>query len=347
LMIPPDPANPALGMRINSIKDYGRTTLEQVQQWEATFINAESRNSQNSKLLYDLLMNSLSNKGIQRVQIWHDQYRVDGRDSGGSLFKIITRESYLDSNATVSTIRLNLTNLDEYILNNGSDVVAFNAYVQGQVDGLTARGHTTADLVVNLFKGYKAISDTNFADYLKTIENSHEDGSAIVSASSLMLKAVNFYKTKLTRDQWERPTKHQKDVLVLQAQVFDLEKKARKVTFDKKDVERKAKATTKDNTKSSVKPERPSWLTSNIKPKDDSMGKYRTWNNAKWYWCDTATGGKCGGKWRTHNPKECKGLAPAKPSSKNKGTKRKSVTLKLAAANAALATEQEDSDYEE
>ena len=103
-------------------------------------------------------MNSLSNKGIQQVQIWHDQYRVDERDSGGSLVNIITCERYLNSNATVLTIRLNLTNLDEYIVINGSDVVAFNVYVQGQVDGLTARGHTTADLEVNLLKGYKAMT---------------------------------------------------------------------------------------------------------------------------------------------------------------------------------------------
>ena len=68
---------------------------------------------------------------------------------------------------------------------------------------------------------------------------------------------------------------------------------------------------------------------------------------AKWYWCDKANGRKCGGKWYTHNPTECKGLAPVKPSPKNKETKCKSVTLKLAAANAALASEQEDSDYKE
>ena len=101
-------------------------------------------------------------------------------DAGACLFKIIVRESYLDSNATVSTIRLNLTNLDEYIRENGSDPVAFNAYVQSQVVGLKARGQNTSDLVVNMFKGYCVVEDNKFKVYLQGIKSGHEDGSAEV-----------------------------------------------------------------------------------------------------------------------------------------------------------------------
>ena len=89
MLIPADPANPRAGPFINSIVDYGRTSLELVTQWEATFINDQNRLSQNSKILFDLLMNSLSTKGIQRVQVWNTQFTVGGEDSGGCLFKII------------------------------------------------------------------------------------------------------------------------------------------------------------------------------------------------------------------------------------------------------------------
>ena len=54
-------------------------------------------------------------------------------------------------------IQMNLMMLDEYIHKNGSDLIAFTAYVQSQVDGIAARNKTTQDLIVNLFKGYKAV----------------------------------------------------------------------------------------------------------------------------------------------------------------------------------------------
>ena len=73
---------------------------------------------------------------------------------------------------------MNLTNLDENVLSNGTDIVAFNAYVCSQVDGLAACSETTNDLIVNLFKGYRAMKDQVFLDYLQMIENAHEDGTA-------------------------------------------------------------------------------------------------------------------------------------------------------------------------
>ena len=67
----------------------------------------------------------------------------------------------------VSTLCLNLMNwMNTFFLTNGTDIVAFNAYIQSQVDGLKAQGETTNDLVLNLFKGYKASKDKLFLDFL-------------------------------------------------------------------------------------------------------------------------------------------------------------------------------------
>ena len=52
--------------------------------------------------------------------------------------------------------------------------------MKSQVDGLAARGEITNDLIVNLFKGYRAMKDQAFLDYLQMIENAHEDGTAIM-----------------------------------------------------------------------------------------------------------------------------------------------------------------------
>ena len=342
-MIPLNPLNPGIGTPINMVSDYGRVTLEQVTAWVQTFIQGNNRNSQNSKLLFDLLTNSISIDGLQRVQLWRNQYELNGLVSGECLLKVIIRESYLDSNATVSTLRLNLTNLDEYVLSNGTDIVAFNAYVQSQVDGLAARGEITNDLIVNLFKGYRAMKDQAFLDYLRMIENAHEDGTAIMDPPTLMLKTANFYKNKLTRKEWEQMSPHEKEVLALAAKVERLQNESKKAT-------RKARRPTPtgtnddgkggDKKREKTKPRKPEWLYKNKPPKPDAVLKYRIWNNTKWYWCGEESKGHCGGKWRTHLPTNCTNNQKKQPKSKTQtsnANKRKADTLRINAAHQAIA----------
>ena len=95
---------PIAGIQINMVTDYGHVTLADVTAHVATFITTNTRNSQNSKILFDLLNNSCSTEGLRRVRLWHSQYEVSGQQSGECFLKIIVRESYLDSNATVATM---------------------------------------------------------------------------------------------------------------------------------------------------------------------------------------------------------------------------------------------------
>ena len=257
-------------------------------------------------------------------------------------------------------MRLNLTNLDEYMTTNGSDIVAFNAYVQSQIDGLVARGEVTSDLLVNLFKGYKMVKDRPFIDYLQTIENGHEDGSAVVDAPHLMLRAVNFYKNQITRKQWEQKSQQEWDVLALEAKVDQLQKnvqrKAKQAQVPPTKLTGKASRQSKD-AKKDQRPVKPDWLLNHTPPKPDAMKRYREWNGTKWYWCCKANGGKCGGAWRAHLPSQCKGFSkrvksktPKMPTKKDTtGTKRKSDALKLSAVNKAIveATQWENDEHQE
>ena len=115
------------------------------------------------------------------------------------------RESYLDSNATVSSIRLQLSSLDTWIHENGTDIIEFNAHVRSLVDGLAARGETTQDLLVNAFKGYKTCTDVDFLAYITAIENAHEDGTDIMTLILLMERTSNYYKKRLVvpDNKWE------------------------------------------------------------------------------------------------------------------------------------------------
>ena len=346
MLVPPDPTNPTVGTPINSIVDYGRTTLDQIKAWENTFIGGVNRNSQNSKMMYDLIMNSLSIQGLQRVQVWKAQYQVNSQDSGGCLLKVIIRESYLDSNATISTLRSNISSLDNYIRDNGSDLVAFNAYVQSQIDGLSARGQITHDLTVNLFKAYAVVPDQLFRDYVNNIGNQHDDGTNEITAPDLMQRTVAFYKKALQRKEWEQPSAQQKEVLALQAKINSMQKKSDKRVKTVKFAKKTSNVVTPNKKKDKQKGQtRPDWLVNNTPPQDTTSKKHRLWNETKWWWCAKSTGGKCDGKWRRHPAKECKGYA-AKVTSNDaaSGSKRKAKALKIVTANCALAEESEAED---
>eukprot|EP00978_Attheya_sp_CCMP212_P007708 scaffold17925_cov56-Attheya_sp.AAC.1 len=98
-------------------------------------------------------------------------------------------------------------------------------------------------------------------------------------------------KTLKQKGAWNVPTPEEEKILALQTEVKSLKKNYKK------------KPAAKDG-----KNGKPGWLRHNRKPyhKKDTK-KPEIWNNSKYYWCSSNTGGKCTGKWRTHEPSECKG----------------------------------------
>jgi hypothetical protein len=98
-----------------------------------------------------------------------------------ALLKIIIRESHLDTNATTNQIRTKLSNLDAYILTVDSDIERFNQYIKILIQSLTARNQTTSDLLINLFKGYGAVSDEVFSAWLLCKQDNHEEGEELTS----------------------------------------------------------------------------------------------------------------------------------------------------------------------
>ena len=90
------------------------------------------------------------------------------------------RESSLDTNATVSATCLQLSNLDECVIENGSDITAFNVHVKSQLAILHSQRETTTDLLVNPFKGHKACQDKGFHDHITDMENKQDDSASPV-----------------------------------------------------------------------------------------------------------------------------------------------------------------------
>ena len=67
---------------------------------------------QNTMMLYECLMASLTEEAKNAIELWREDFMVDGTGSGVLLLRVIIRESHLDSNAATSVIRTQLSRLD-------------------------------------------------------------------------------------------------------------------------------------------------------------------------------------------------------------------------------------------
>ena len=163
-------------------------------------------------------MSTLTAKGKNQVMLRQSEYKVGDQASGTCLLKVIIQESYVDSNATVSVLQQNLTNLASYMQKVDSDIVEFNNYVDTQVKALAAHGQMTNDLLINLFIGYKAASDKKFVKYIEHKEEAYEDGENM-TPMRLMHLARNKYKTRKDRLIWKAPMEEDKKIIALEAKL--------------------------------------------------------------------------------------------------------------------------------
>jgi hypothetical protein len=304
LQIPEDAADPQ-SVTDNLIENYGRISLTDIRAFEATYLHQPVRPAQDAWMLYQCLMSSISKEGKDKITIWNNQYTVGGHLSGNLLLKIIIRESYLNTNATTSNIRKKLSSLDTYILTIDSDITRFNIHVSLLIDSLTARGESTQDLLINLFKGYQAATDRTFVEYIGRKLERYEEGE-IVTTDALMEQADNKYKLLKESGAWNAPSENEEKILALQAEIKHLKKAKKdggkpfaKKAYDKKPYDKKKPPI--------AQLEKPSWFFK--EPKEDDLRKPRMWNDKSWYYCCPKTGGKCDGQYRRHKPADCEGKA--------------------------------------
>ena len=322
----------------NLIDNYGTISLEQVVESELQYINEQGRDAQNTYMLYKCLMSSLTNNAKKRISLWSEQYRIGDNDlcSGVALLKIIIRESHLDTNATTNQIRTKLSNLDSYILTVDSDIGKFNQYVKLLIQSLTARNQKTSDLLINLFKGYGAVSDEVFRAWLMRKQDDHEEGKEM-TPDELMIAAKNKYDTMVEKGTWNAPTAEEK-IVALEAKFNSTMKSLnKKVTFESSKKKQGSKSGgDKLNSKKKEGDHPKKWKAPKQGEKKEVEFKGHTW-----YWCGKDTGGKCE-KWRAHKPKECKGLGADASGDKRKrdstgSDKKKSIEKKLKVAKAYIA----------
>jgi hypothetical protein len=128
------------GSFVDLLTQYGNVTLAQVRNDAKRYEGEENRASQDSQMLADCILNSLTTEARSTVTLYTNEYTVKKVKSGACMLKVVIRESHIDTNATTRILREELNKLDAFMVSIDSDVSKFNQHVKGLIEQLHARG---------------------------------------------------------------------------------------------------------------------------------------------------------------------------------------------------------------
>jgi hypothetical protein len=322
------------------IESYGEIPYDDVRNHALSYMNEGSREAQDSFMMYHCLMNSLTDAAQKQVRTRGNvfPFMFGGKGSGPVLLKVIIMVSHVDTRATITSVRTKLSSLDHAMREQDSDIEAFNDYVLGLVSKLHARGEQTQDLLVNLFKGYKACKDAEFVDYIKKKEDLYEEGGQ-VSYQQLMDWSINKYKTRKESEQWCQRTTEEETIIALQAQVNTLmvQKKpsypaGKPSGFGKKDYKQGFKSGNKGKGKPRAG-DFPAWM---VVPPKAGEKQYQKVDGKDYHWCPNHN------RWTRHRPSECKGIGFKAAPKKDQGNKFADAKHNLKITNALAAISEDD-----
>jgi hypothetical protein len=313
------------------IDSYGELSYEDVKAHVLTYVDTESREAQDSFMMYLCIMSSLSKSAQRQVRLRGKQhpFQLAETGSGPLLLKVVIMVSHVDTRATINSVRTKMSSLDQSMRNLESDIEKFNEYVIGLVEQLQARGQETQDLLVNLFKGYKACKDLEFVDYIKKKEDLYEEGGD-VSTEQLMEWALNKFKTRQENLTWCQKSDEEETIIALQAQVQSLIHKTKGKANDSAE-----KKKVKGNTKSRNDYRAP-WMK---EPPKEGETTTKDVDGKQWHWCSTHEA------WVRHKPEECKGLGfRANNPNPTPAIGKSGPVMRLSNALSAIDNDEEDND---
>lgn len=223
----------AVPQAFNLIDEYGRLSLEDCKAAAALYLGAQTRQFQDSNMMYQFLSNSLTEEAKNVISATKSNYMVTGIDgnlhpSGTCLLKTLIGKSSVDTMATVHVLRNSLANLHSKMAELNSDIKTFNHHVTSVTNALVARGDTHPELLYNLFKAYQSASDSKFVNYISTKEYAWKEGVP-VDAEMLMSIALNDYELRVENGTWNAPDEKDDQIFALVARIDALsaEKKGR------------------------------------------------------------------------------------------------------------------------
>ena len=200
------------------ILEHGQISIEQVNaQAAATYSGLPTRMNQAAEQLYEFLSDSLDDATLLKMMDRQYQYVVNGVLDGPSMLKVLLMITSINTRATVSVLRNELTKLPAKMESLGSDVTEFNAYVNSVLTELRAHGAQVEDLLTKLFGAYQTTDDKDFNDNIKRLESDWEENAINLTVEQLMNHADGKYRTLVQKGTWKAPTKEGEKLIALTA----------------------------------------------------------------------------------------------------------------------------------
>jgi hypothetical protein len=185
--------------------------------------------------MYQFLITSIDDGLLGKVISQREQYTsVTGFQDGPSLLKVIVTILHVDTRAQAGYIRQCLARLSITILTPEykCDIQKLNEYVIVLEEGLTARGESSQDTMMNVQAAYMVCKDADFVRHAKDEYSRWEQGAAM-SLKEYMASALTKYKTLKMKGVWEAPSPEQEQIIALTAAVSSLRTKASKSATSK------------------------------------------------------------------------------------------------------------------
>ena len=172
----------------------------------------------------------------------------------------------------------------------------FNIRIKNTVEGLKARGESVDDLMMLLFKGYKAASDSKFIEYISTKEERYLDDikGDTLDWEQLMQLSLNKFTMRRDNGEWGAPTEEQTQLTALSSEVTKL-KENNKQLFN---TLKRAKKSGKRANPRTVNDKK--WAWKKIPPPTGTSSS-KTVEGKKYHWCTNHQA------WTRHSPEQCRG----------------------------------------
>ena len=292
----------------NLVRNYGRMSLQDMQAKALTYVSLQGREAQDSYMLYNFLIESLTDSFKAQVLLYEQDYTITplggqpAMKDGPTLLKRIIMLTYIDNRATTAHIRETLIDMTYQLTNLQGDITSFNDWVREQVRQLAARGTSAPDLLTYLWKNYLQAPDAEFKRYIKTLKAEYEDERQDYSAKQLMLLAENKYKNLKQAGEWGNLSEAEAEIVALNAKIDVLKQKGTKNPEGKAKKEDKHDDNKKEKKKMEKKKTDFHWQ------KLRANQTKRTVEGKEYYWCPNHQNKtmKEWGQWVCHKPEDCK-----------------------------------------
>ena len=318
------------------VTEYSQLSHDDLVFWAiVNIVGQGTRAAQNNANMYRCLYNTATPDLLSRLLLEAHLHHIGEIPIAAMYYKQMMGFANVDTEATISLTRQQLSTLDVKMIELNSDIPAFNSYVQELLSKLHQHGTTSEDTLTNLFRGYRAAQDANFHSFILDIERKFLYGIDQVTVTQLMSRARTAYQVEKDKGTWGALSEEQQILQAVQAEVKILKDANLRLKNNKKDGE-KDKSKSKKKKKQKGKGEKKAHNNRDPEPKwkltapKQTESKQKVVEGKKYYWCPHHNDGK--GKWVLHTLSECRN------NPDNSDSKSTQHTVNAATANAQQVT---------